>query len=172
VAECLFALRNRKYGKEKITMSSHAVPNCVEKGLLTPDHCVVRLLLTTANALRSRATVDRQSSLNITGGTSESTQCVSTCQSCSDGGDEKLAVSIWPQIKAVFPKPGKSRRTSMISFTPELSVDSDRPDWPAKDLPAGSGRSRGGGGGVGGGGGGGGGASPFRRSCNQDRLTK
>jgi nicotinamidase-related amidase len=115
VARCLFAFeKSVKYAKEKQIMSSRY--KLSEKGLLTPDNCVVALIDHQPQMLFGVSNFDRQSIINNTVALAKATQVFDVPVVLTTVETKSFSGNIWPQIKAVFPNQETIERTSMNSW--------------------------------------------------------
>ena len=97
-------------------------PKLSEKGLLTPDNCVVALIDFQPQMLFGVANVDRQAVINNTVALSKAARVfevpfvLSTVETASFSG------YLWPQVQAVFPNHVPIERSSMNSWDDESFV--------------------------------------------------
>jgi len=88
-----------------------------EKGLLTPDNCLVTLIdLQTPNALRRRklSTARRSSTTNVA--LAKAARVFDVPVVLSTVETKGFSGNMWPQIQAVFPKQTPIERTTMNSW--------------------------------------------------------
>jgi len=76
-------------------------PKLSEKGLLTPDNCVVALIDPSGPNLFGTSNFDRQGIINNTRGTFEKPQGIRCNCVLTDGRDEVLSGNMWPQLRAI-----------------------------------------------------------------------
>jgi len=90
-------------------------PRLSEKGLLTPDNCVVALIDHQGQMLFGTSNFDRQGS-STTPWHSEKPQGYRCTCGFDNGRDEVLQRNMWPQLRAVFPGQEPIERSSMNSW--------------------------------------------------------
>jgi nicotinamidase-related amidase len=93
-----------------------------EKGLLTPDNCVVTLIDLQPQMLFGVANFDRQSIINYNVALAKATRVFDVPVVLSTVETKGFSGNIWPQIQAVFPKQTPIERTSMNSWDDENFV--------------------------------------------------
>jgi nicotinamidase-related amidase len=93
-----------------------------EKGLLTPDNCVVALIDHQPQMLFGVANFDRQSIINNTVALAKATQVFDVPVVLTTVETKSFSGNLWPQIQAVFPKITPIERTSMNSWDDENFV--------------------------------------------------
>src|SRR5215831_271239 len=87
-----------------------------EKGLLTPDNCVVALIDFQPQMLFGVANCDRQSIINNVVALSKATQVFDVPVVLSTVETKAFSGNMWPQLMAVFPKQTPIERSSMNSW--------------------------------------------------------
>jgi len=98
------------------TKSSGSRYKLSEKGLLTPDNCVVALIDHQPQMLFGVNNFDRQSIINNTVALAKATQVFDVPVVLTTVETKSFSGNIWPQIKAVFPNQETIERTSMNSW--------------------------------------------------------
>src|SRR5437764_13883847 len=87
-----------------------------EKGLLTPDNCVVALIDHQPQMLFGVSNFDRQSIINNTVALAKAAKVFDLPVVLSTVESKSFSGNLWPQIKAVFPDQVPIERTSMDSW--------------------------------------------------------
>jgi nicotinamidase-related amidase len=87
-----------------------------EKGLLTPDNCVVALIDHQPQMLFGVAGVDRQSIINNTVALAKATRVFDVPVVLSTVETKSFSGNLWPQIRAVFPEQPAIERSSMNAW--------------------------------------------------------
>jgi nicotinamidase-related amidase len=87
-----------------------------EKGLLTPDNCVVTLIDHQPQMLFGVSNFDRQSLVNNTVAFAKAARVFDLPVVLSTVESKSFSGNIWPQIKAVFPNQVPVERTSMNAW--------------------------------------------------------
>ena len=87
-----------------------------EKGLLTPDNCVVALIDHQGQMLFGVAGFDRQSIINNTVALSKATRVFDVPVVLSTVETKSFSGNLWPQIRAVFPEQPAIERSSMNAW--------------------------------------------------------
>src|SRR6478752_10581437 len=90
-----------------------------EKGLLTPDNCVVALIDLQPQMLFGVANFDRQTIINNNVALSKAARVCNVPVVLSTVETKGFSGNMWPQIQAVFPKQTPIERTSMNSCDDE-----------------------------------------------------
>ena len=93
-----------------------------EKGLLTPDNCVVTLIDLQPQMLFGVANFDRQSVINNNVALAKATRVFDIPVVLTTVETKSFSGNMWPQIQAVFPKQALVERTSMNSWDDENFV--------------------------------------------------
>jgi len=93
-----------------------------EKGLLTPDNCVVTLIDLQPQMLFGVANFDRQSIINNNVALSKAARVFDVPVILSTVETKGFSGNMWPQIQAVFPKQTPIERTTMNSWDDENFV--------------------------------------------------
>src|SRR6202035_4466015 len=84
-----------------------------EKGLLTPDNCVVALIDHQPQMLFGVSNFDRQSIINNTVALAKAARVFDLTKVLSTVESKSFSGNIWPQIKAVFPNENPIDSNSM-----------------------------------------------------------
>src|SRR4051794_5932291 len=87
-----------------------------EKGLLTPDNCVVAMIDLQPQMLFGVANFDRESIINSNVALGKAARIFELLVVLSTVESKSFSGNIWPQITAVFPKIKPIERTSMNSW--------------------------------------------------------
>src|ERR1700733_3795788 len=87
-----------------------------EKGLLTPDNCVVALIDLQPQMLFGVANFDRQSIINKNVALSKAPKVFNIPVVLTTVETKSFSGNMWPQIQAVFPKQVPIERTTMNSW--------------------------------------------------------
>jgi nicotinamidase-related amidase len=87
-----------------------------EKGLLTPDNCVITLIDHQPQMLFGVANFDRQTIINNTVALAKAARVFDVPVVLSTVETKSFSGNIWPQIKAVFPEQVLIERTSMNAW--------------------------------------------------------
>jgi nicotinamidase-related amidase len=87
-----------------------------EKGLLTPDNCVVTFIDHQPQMLFGVASSDRQSIINCTVGLAKAARIFDLPVVLSTVETKSFSGNMWPQLKAIFPDQQPVERTSMNSW--------------------------------------------------------
>src|SRR2546423_15643565 len=93
-----------------------------EKGLLTPDNCVVTLIDLQPQMLFGVSNFDRQAVINNTVALAKAARVFDVPVVLSTVETKGFSGNMWPQIQAVFPKQTPIERTSMNSWDDETFV--------------------------------------------------
>jgi nicotinamidase-related amidase len=93
-----------------------------EKGLLTPDNCVVTLIDLQPQMLFGVANFDRQSIINNNVALAKAARVFDVPVVLSTVETKTFSGNMWPQIQAVFPKQTPIERTTMNSWDDENFV--------------------------------------------------
>jgi nicotinamidase-related amidase len=93
-----------------------------EKGLLTPDNCVVTLIDLQPQMLFGVANFDRQTIINNNVAISKAARVFNVPVVLSTVETKSFSGNMWPQIQAVFPKQMPIERSSMNSWDDENFV--------------------------------------------------
>ena len=108
-----------------------------EKGLLTPDNCVVTLIDLQPQMLFGVSNFDRQSIINNNVALSKAARVFDVPVVLSTVETKGFSGNMWPQIQAVFPKQTPIERTSMNSWDDENFVAAVRKSGRKKIVLAG-----------------------------------
>ena len=87
-----------------------------EKGLLTPDNCVVAFIDHQPQMLFGTSNFDRQSIINSTVALAKATRIFDVPVVLTTVETKSFSGNIWPQLKAVFPGQEPIERSSMDSW--------------------------------------------------------
>src|SRR5262245_58225702 len=93
-----------------------------EKGLLTPDNCVVTLIDLQPQMLFGVANFDRQAIINNNVALAKATRVFEVPVVLSTVETKSFSGNMWPQVQAVFPKQTPVERTSMNSWDDDKFV--------------------------------------------------
>src|SRR6267154_5360591 len=102
--------------KEKAMVQPNARFKRSEKGLLTPDNCVVTLIDLQPQMLFGVANFDRQAIINNNVALSKAARVFDMPVVLSTVETKGFSGNMWPQIQAIFPKQTPIERTSMNSW--------------------------------------------------------
>ena len=108
-------------------------PTLSEKGLLTPDNCVVALIDLQPQMLFGVSNFDRQTIINNNVALAKAAQSVRRAGRPDHGRDQGFSGYMWPQVQAVFPGQTPIERSSMNSWDDANFVARDREDRPQED---------------------------------------
>ena len=97
-----------------------------EKGLLTPDNCVVALIDLQPQMLFGASNFDRQSIINSNVALSKAARVFNVPTVLTTVESKSFSGYIWPQIQAVFPGQTPIERSTMNSWDDEQFVDAVR----------------------------------------------
>jgi nicotinamidase-related amidase len=87
-----------------------------EKGLLTPDNCVVAFIEHQSQMLFGTSNFDRQSIINSTVALAKATRIFDVPVVLTTVESKSFSGNIWPQLKAMFPDRDPIERSSMNSW--------------------------------------------------------
>lgn len=93
-----------------------------EKGLLTPDNCVLTLIDLQPQMLFGVANFDRQTIINNNVALSKAARIFDLPVVLSTVETKSFSGNMWPQIQAIFPKEQPIERTTMNSWDDESFV--------------------------------------------------
>src|ERR1700747_3412981 len=93
-----------------------------EKGLLTPDNCVVTLIDLQPQMLFGVANFDRQAIINNNVALAKAARVFGVPVVLSTVETKGFSGNMWPQIQAVFPKQVPIERTTMNSWDDQSFV--------------------------------------------------
>lgn len=99
-----------------------ARPKLSEKGLLTPDNCVVTFIDHQPQMLFGVANFDRQTIINTTVALAKATRVFEVPVVLSTVETKSFSGNLWPQLQAVYPETTPIERTSMNSWDDEKFV--------------------------------------------------
>ena len=91
-------------------------PSLSEKGLLTPDNCVLAMIDLQPQMLFHVANFDRQSVINLNVMLAKAARVFEVPVVLSSVETKSFSGNIWPQIQAVFPEKTPVERTTMNSW--------------------------------------------------------
>src|SRR5258706_15733320 len=97
-------------------------PNLSEKGLLTPENCVVALIDLQPQMTFGVSNFDRQAIINNNVALSKATRVFDVPVVLSTVETKAFSGNLWPQIQAIFPSHGIIERSSMNSWDDETFV--------------------------------------------------
>jgi len=115
-------LRFPTFSKENVMSQPSGRAKRSEKGLLTPDNCVVTLIDLQPQMLFGVANFDRQAIINNNVALSKAARVFGVPVVLSTVETRSFSGNMWPQIQAVFPKQTPIERTSMNSWDDENFV--------------------------------------------------
>ena len=87
-----------------------------EKGLLTPDNCVVAFIDHQAQMLFGTSNFDRQSIINNTVALAKATRIFDVPVVLTTVETKSFSGNMWPQLRAVYPRQEIIERSSMNSW--------------------------------------------------------
>ena len=87
-----------------------------EKGLLTPDNCVVAFIDHQPQMLFGTSNFDRQSIINTTVALAKATRIFNVPVVLRTVETKSFSGNMWPQLKAIFPHQDVIERSSMNSW--------------------------------------------------------
>jgi nicotinamidase-related amidase len=102
--------------EEKIMAQNNARAKRSEKGLLTPDNCVVAIIDLQPQMLFGVANFDRQTIINNNVALSKAAKVFDVPVVLSTVETKSFSGNMWPQIQAIFPNQTPIERTSMNSW--------------------------------------------------------
>jgi nicotinamidase-related amidase len=102
--------------KEKVMARQNTRAKRSEKGLLTPDNCVITLIYHQPQMLFGVANFDRQTIINNTVALGKAARVFDMPVVLSTVETKDFSGNLWPQIKAVFPDQTPIERTSMNAW--------------------------------------------------------
>src|SRR5260221_9063041 len=97
-------------------ISSNGRPKLSEKGLLTPDNCVVALIDHQPQMLFGVSNFNRQTIINNTVALAKAARVFDVPVVLTTVETKSFSGNLWPQIRAVFPKQEPIERSSMNSW--------------------------------------------------------
>jgi len=97
-------------------ISSNGRARLSEKGLLTPDNCVVALIDHQPQMLFGVSNFDRQTIINNTVALAKAARVFDVPVVLTTVETKSFSGNLWPQIRAVFPKQEPIERSSMNSW--------------------------------------------------------
>jgi nicotinamidase-related amidase len=112
-------LCSRQVDKEKSMAqqsSNGSRPKLTEKGLLTPDNCVVALIDHQPQMLFGTSNFDRQSIINSTVALGKAARVFEVPVVLTTVETKAFSGNMWPQLRAVFPDQEPLERSSMNSW--------------------------------------------------------
>jgi len=101
-----------------------------EKGLLTPDNCVVAIIDLQPQMLFGVANFDRQSIINNNVALAKASRVFDVPVVLSTVESKSFSGYMWPQIQAVYPKQQPIERTSMNAWRPASITIWSSPSMP------------------------------------------
>jgi nicotinamidase-related amidase len=102
--------------EEEIMAQTNARAKRSEKGLLTPDNCVVAIIDLQPQMLFGVANFDRQTIINNNVALSKAAKVFEVPVVLSTVETKSFSGNMWPQIQAIFPNQTPIERTSMNSW--------------------------------------------------------
>ena len=110
------------FNEERIVAQSTKSAKRSEKGLLTPDNCVVTLIDLQPQMLFGVGNFDRQSIISNNVALAKAARVFDLPVVLSTVETKGFSGNMWPQIQAIFPKQTPVERTSMNSWDDENFV--------------------------------------------------
>jgi nicotinamidase-related amidase len=98
-----------------MSLNNGRVPRS-EKGLLTPDNCVVAFIDHQPQMLFGVSNFDRQSIINNTVALAKATRIFEVARVLSTVETKSFSGNMWPELKAIFPDRTPIERSSMNSW--------------------------------------------------------
>ena len=108
-----------------------------EKGLLTPDNCVVALVDLQPQMLFGTSNFDRQSIINSNAALSKAARVFNVPTILTTVESQSFSGYMWPQIQAIFPDQAPIERSTMNSWDDENFVSAIRKSGRKKIVLAG-----------------------------------
>src|SRR4051794_32876289 len=102
--------------QEQVMSQDPVRPKLSEKGLLTPENCVVAIIDLQPQMLFGVANFDRQGIINNNVALSKAARVFGVPVVLSTVETKSFSGNMWPQIQAVFPDQAPIERTSMNSW--------------------------------------------------------
>src|ERR1700729_514762 len=97
-------------------MAQNSLAKRSEKGLLTPDNCVVALIDYQPQMLFGVTSIDRQSLISNVLGFSKATKLFNVPAILSTVESKQFSGSMWPQLQAQFPEKASIERSTMNAW--------------------------------------------------------
>jgi nicotinamidase-related amidase len=104
------------FGKEKVMSPSNVLAKRSEKGLLTPDNCVVAFIDFQPQMLFGVSNFDRQAIINNVVALAKAAKVFHVPVVLSTVETKSFSGNMWPQIQAVFPEQEPIERSTMNSW--------------------------------------------------------
>jgi nicotinamidase-related amidase len=123
--------------EEEVMAQSGNRPKLSEKGLLTPDNCVLALIDHQPQMLFGVSNFDRQMIINNTVALGKAARVFDVPVVLTTVETTSFSGNLWPQIQAVFPRQAPIERTSMNSWDDEDFVAAVRKSGRKKIVLAG-----------------------------------
>src|SRR5437762_4778329 len=114
--ECDASELQEPKGKEQTMPQNTARPKLSEKGLLTPDNCVVAIIDLQPQMLFGVSNVDRQSIINNNVLLAKAARVFDVPVVLSTVETKSFSGNMWPQVQAVFPNQVPIERSTMNSW--------------------------------------------------------
>src|ERR1700759_735180 len=114
--DCLIAQDPNQERTKKPMAQNNGRSKRSEKGLLTPDNCVVAFIDHQPQMLFGTSTFDRQSIINSTAALAKATRIFEGPVVLTTVETKSFSGNMWPQLKAVFPNQEPIERSSMNSW--------------------------------------------------------
>ena len=96
--------------------NKNAKPKLSEKGLLTPDNCVVTMIDLQPQMLFGVSNFDRQNVINMNVALGKAARIFDVPVIISTVETKSFSGNLWPQVQAVFPKTSPIERSTMNSW--------------------------------------------------------
>src|SRR6184192_3004243 len=107
---------------EDVMSQTNSRPKLSEKGLLTPDNCVVALIDHQPQMMFGVSNFDRQSIINNTVALAKAARVFEVPVVLTSVETKSFSGNLWPQILAVFPEQPAIERSSMNPWDDENFV--------------------------------------------------
>ena len=108
-------------------------PKLSEKGLLTPDNCVVALIDHQGQMLFGTSNFDRQGIINNTVALGKAARVFDVPVVLTTVETKSFSGNMWPQLRAVFPGQEPIERSSMNSWDDKKLCRGDSKNWTQED---------------------------------------
>src|SRR5277367_1053356 len=112
-------------------------PKLSEKGLLTPDNCVVALIDYQPQMLFGTSNFDRQTIINSTVAFAKASRVFNVPVVLTTVETKSFSGNMWPQLRSVFPDQEPVERSSMNSWDDKNFVAAIEKTWRKKIVLAG-----------------------------------
>jgi len=109
-------MRNYTKRNGEMNMGNNGTSKRSEKGLLTPDNCVVALVDHQPQMLFGMSNFDRQAIINCTVALGKAARVFDVPVVLTTVETKSFSGNLWPEIRAVFPSQQPIERSSMNSW--------------------------------------------------------